>query len=84
MIKVQRSVSMLLLLNVLAWGVLGVFQYTTAQQTTTGGQLPFANSNEQRSDMVRELREIKELLKEQNALLREGGEKHVKPVETRR
>jgi hypothetical protein len=39
------------------------------------GQPPFANPVEQRSDMVRELREIKELLKEQNALLKGGATK---------
>jgi len=36
------------------------------------GQPPFANPVEQRADMIRELREIKELLKEQNALLKSG------------
>jgi len=85
--KIQHSFSALLLLNVLAWGVLGLFQFTNAQQLNTGGQLPFANSNEQRSNMLRELREIKELLKEQNAILREGDavdEKPARPVETRR
>lgn len=39
------------------------------------GQPPFANPVEQRSDMVRELREIKELLREQNALLKSGATK---------
>jgi hypothetical protein len=85
-VKIYRSWSVLLLLNVLAWGVLGIFQFTSAQQST-GGQLPFANSIEQRGDILRELREIKDLIKEQNALLREGGVKDARPaqpVETRR
>lgn len=36
------------------------------------GQLPFANAVEQRMEIIRELREIRALLKEQNALLRSG------------
>jgi hypothetical protein len=35
-----------------------------------GGQQPFRNAVEQRDEMIQELREIKLLLKEQNALLR--------------
>jgi hypothetical protein len=62
----------LLSLNVVALGVLGFY--------STGGAAPqnpppFANPIDQRSDTVRELREIKELLKEQNALLRGGANK---------
>jgi hypothetical protein len=34
------------------------------------GQQPFRNAVEQRDEMIQELREIKLLLKEQNALLR--------------
>ena len=44
--------------------------YSTTGAAPTGGQPPFANSVEQRLEIVTELREIKELLKEQNALLR--------------
>jgi hypothetical protein len=47
--------------------------YSSSGAAPQGGQPPFANSVEQRSEMVRELREIKELLKEQNALLRENA-----------
>jgi hypothetical protein len=61
-------------LNVAAWGVLGAYQYSVAQ--SRGPQLPFANSNEQRSDILAELREIKELIREQNNLLREGASKN--------
>ncbi|MCH7726828.1 MAG: hypothetical protein IH991_10155, partial [Planctomycetes bacterium] len=38
--------------------------------TTAAPKQPFGNAVEQRQQMVRELREIKELLKAQNALLR--------------
>ena len=34
---------------------------------------PFANSVQQRMEMIAQLREIKDLLKEQNALLRSGN-----------
>lgn len=65
----------LVVLNLLCWGVFGVYQASQAQ--SKGGQLPFANSNEQRSDILRELKDIKDLIKEQNSLLREGAAKHV-------
>jgi hypothetical protein len=46
--------------------------YSTTGAAPQGGQPPFANSVEQRDAMIRELRDIKELLKEQNSLLRES------------
>ena len=64
---------LLLAANVLALGVLGF--YSTLGAAPQSGQPPFANPVDQRSDMVRELREIKDLLKEQNALLRSGANK---------
>lgn len=64
----------LMVLNVVAWGVLGAYQLSSAQ--TKGGQLPFANSIEQRGEILSELREIKDLIKEQNALLRESATKN--------
>jgi hypothetical protein len=54
-------------------GVLGF--YSTLGAQPPAGQLPFANPVEQRADQLRELREIKELLKEQNELLRNGAAK---------
>ncbi len=51
--------------NLLVWGGLGI--YTT---TRAAPQPPFANSVQQRAEMIRELKEIKVLLKEQNTLLR--------------
>ncbi len=50
--------------------VLGLCSPTgTAQQPTPQ---PFANAVEQRSEMLRELREIKELLKEEVELIRQA------------
>jgi hypothetical protein len=63
----------LVIANAVVWGVLGF--YRTLGAAPQAGQPPFANPVEQRADMVRELREIKELLKEQNALLKSGGGK---------
>ena len=60
----------LLLFNALAFGVLGLYQTTVAG--SPGGTLPFANTTESRLEMIQELREIRDLLKEQNALLRSG------------
>lgn len=54
--------------NAIAVGVLGFYSIGVA--APQAGQPPFASSVEQRSEMIRELREIKELIKEQNALLR--------------
>lgn len=58
-------------------GMLGF--YSTLGAAPQAGQPPFANPVDQRAEMIRELREIKELLKEQNALLRGGGNKHAGP-----
>jgi hypothetical protein len=57
--------------NALAVGVLGF--YSTSGAAPQSGQPPFNNAVEQREATVRELREIKELLKEQNALLKAGA-----------
>jgi hypothetical protein len=63
----------LVIANVAAVGVLGF--YSTLGAAPQAGQPPFANPVEQRADQLRELREIKELLKEQNELLRGGANK---------
>ena len=60
----------LVIANAVVWGVLGF--YGAVGAAPQAGQPPFANPVEQRADMIRELREIKELLKEQNALLKSG------------
>ena len=65
----------LVIANVVMAGVLGF--YSTLGAAPQAGQPPFANPVEQRADQIRELREIKELLKEQNELLRGGGNKAI-------
>jgi hypothetical protein len=65
--------AMLVAGNALLVGVLGF--YSTSGAAPQSGQPPFNNSVEQREQQVRELREIKELLKEQNALLKAGANK---------
>lgn len=59
-----------------AVGMLGFFSVIRAEPNPL--PLPFTMADDQRSDMLRELREIKELLKEQNAILRQIAkpEKH--------
>jgi hypothetical protein len=63
----------LVAVNALLVGVLGF--YSTSGAAPPAGQPPFNNSIEQRESQLRELREIKELLKEQNALLKAGASK---------
>ena len=67
--KVNIFGFLLLAANVALWCMLGFSSTTTAAPTQ-----PFGNAVEQRQKIVRELREIKDLLKTQNALLR-GQEK---------
>jgi hypothetical protein len=61
---------LLITANVLIWGVLSF--YETRAAPPSNPKLPFANSIEQRGDIVRELRVVSDLLREQNALLRSG------------
>lgn len=72
-LKSGFPLGLLIVLNVAVLGVLGF--YSTGGAAPQSGQPPFANSVEQRAEMVRELQEIKELLKEQNALLKAGASK---------
>jgi hypothetical protein len=69
----------LVAVNAIALCMLGFYSQLGA--APPAGQPPFANPIDQRFDMIRELHEIKELLKEQNSLLRAGAEKNaaVKP-----
>jgi hypothetical protein len=60
-----------LLFNALAFGMLGLYE-TTVASSPGGTPPPFANTTESRLEMIQELREIRDLLKEQNALLRSG------------
>jgi hypothetical protein len=64
--------------NAFVLSVLGF--YSTSGAAPQSGQPPFNNSVEQRDAMLRELREIKELLKEQNSLLRSGTAKPNEPA----
>jgi hypothetical protein len=72
----------LVIANVGFVGVLGF--YSTLGAAPQAGQPPFANPVEQRADQLRELREIKELLKEQNELLRGGAVKATNGANTGR
>lgn len=59
----------LVVLNVLLYCVLGFYQTSAAQ---SGSRPTLANAPEDRQAMIANLEEIKNLLKEQNALLRSG------------
>lgn len=65
---------LLLTAIVVCCGVLGLYPSHAAP---TGGGQPVANPAEQRMEMIAELKEIKALLKEQNALLQSGSLKVV-------
>jgi len=62
--------AMLIAANALCYCVLSFYQSTMAAPPSP--RLPFANSVEQRMETISELREIKQLLKEQNELLASG------------
>ena len=66
----DRRFAILLIVNIGLWCVLGFNEKSTGQ--TTQPKLPFANAVEQRFETINELKEIKALLKEQNALLSSG------------
>jgi hypothetical protein len=68
----RRHALALLLAGGVVGCVLGFYQTTTASPPVA---MPFAISTEQRIEVIQELKEIKELLKEQNALLRSGDVK---------
>ena len=55
----------------LAWGVLSLYRTTDAGSPAPAE--PFANAVAQRSEMIACLKEIRDLLKEQNALLKSGS-----------
>jgi hypothetical protein len=65
--------TILIAFNVLCWYMLGFHQPTSVAQQSTNGELPFANSVQQRFDIIDQLKEINAQLKEQNALLRSGN-----------
>jgi hypothetical protein len=49
--------------------------YSTLGAAPPAGQPPFVDATVQREEMLRELRSIRELLKEQNSLLKEAIQK---------
>ena len=73
--KLSSGSRFALLVSANVLGLLMLGFYSIGGAAPQAGQPPFANPVDQRSDMVRELREIKDLLKEQNALLRGGAVK---------
>jgi len=66
----------LLAANVLCYCMLSFYQRTDAAPPTSGGP-PFANSVQQRAEMIRLLQEIRGLMQEQNALLRSANQKTI-------
>jgi len=60
--------TLLVVVNVLVISVLSLDRPTAAAPPSA--RPPFSNSVEQRGDMIKELREIKALLREQNGILR--------------
>ena len=69
--KRRTGWALLITANVLCYCVLSFYRTTDAAPAK--GYPPFANSVEQRGEMVVQLREIKDLLREQNTLLRSGN-----------
>jgi hypothetical protein len=80
-VRTRTVWALLLAANFACWGVLGFYETTDAAPRSDAGKPPFANSVEQRFQMIQELQEIKQLLREQNALFRSGGLKVVVAAE---
>jgi hypothetical protein len=66
----KPSLMLFLVANVLVYCVLSFYQTVVAQNSAPRPTL--ANPAEERKDMIANLEEIKNLLREQNALLRSG------------
>ncbi len=62
--------ALLIAANALCYCVLSFYRTSEAAPPTP--TQPFANSVQQRMEMIKQLTEIKDLLKQQNALLRSG------------
>jgi len=71
--KTRSRWALLVAANAVCYGVLSFYQATDAAPPKSSGRPPFANAVEQRMETIAELREIRQLLKEQNELLRSGG-----------
>ena len=74
--RITLGWTLLIVANVLVISVLSLHSSTDAAAQSP--RAPFGNSVEQRFEMIKQLREIKALLKEQNALLR-GDKTNGKP-----
>ncbi|MDP6467348.1 MAG: hypothetical protein QF918_06400 [Pirellulaceae bacterium] len=74
--------TLLIVANVLVISVLSLHRTTDAAPQSA--RAPFGNSVEQRNNMIKELREIKVLLQEQNALLRDEKDDREPNVKKRR
>lgn len=66
--KTTITATILIAAMLVSWGMLSF--YATSKAAADGASQPFGNAVEQRNEIIRELREIKNLLKEQNAILR--------------
>ena len=64
--------ALLICFNLLCWYVLGFHQPASVAQQQSNGELPFANSVQQRFDIIDQLKEVNAQLKEEIALLRSG------------
>jgi hypothetical protein len=67
--------ALLICFNLLCWYVLGFHQPSSVAQEQSNGALPFANSVQQRFEIIDQLKEINAQLKEQTALFRSGAVK---------
>ena len=65
--------------NVLAWCMLSL--YGPIGAAPPRATQPFANSVDQRNEMIRELKEINTLLGEQNVLLKKLSSSNAKPTQ---
>ena len=74
----RTSWMLLISANVVFYCVLSFYRATDAAEPANP-KLPFANSVQQRMEMISQLKEIKDLLKEQNELLRSGTVVVVQP-----
>ena len=70
--KSRMGWSLLLVANALCYCVLSFYQTSNAAAQSRPAVEPFANSVQQRIETIAVLKEIKELLQQQNALLQSG------------
>jgi len=75
MAKRRAGIGLLVGVNLLLISMLGFFQMTSAAPPSAN--MPFANSVEQRMDMVNQLKELNAQIKELNAFLKSGNLKVV-------